>query len=308
MRRYAHPMRIKKYHLIIAAKLLFIGTALWWVLRQLDLGEVDRLMRQSSPWALSAAVVSFFLAQSISGLRMRYYYEQCGLQLGRKFSVALYLVAALYNMLLPGGMGGDGYKVFLIGRLSHLSYGQSTRVTVSERASGLFILLLMALGLAFYTDALASIPYGNWLLLAAVLLLPVAYLLSVKILLKESPQTAAGALVYSFFIQGLNVVCILFLLHGLHVWEQGAVMTLRYVMLFLFAAIASVLPVTIGGVGLRELTFFYGAAFLGTDAETGVALALLFFLTNLMVAMTGGFFTHKLTAYYEENGGQIQEI
>jgi uncharacterized membrane protein YbhN (UPF0104 family) len=72
-----------------------------------------------------------------------------------------------------------------------------------------------------------------------------------------------------------------------------------YVLLFCIASVVSIMPITIGGVGLRELVFVYMAPLLGLDAEIGVALALLFFLTSLVVSMHGAVLQHRLM-YYEE--------
>lgn len=295
---------LQKRHVMLMARVVFIALALTWVFSRLDMGQVMKLIQHSNPWMLAAAICSFLLAQLVSGLRTRYYFAQAGLKLSRKFSIATHLVAALYNLILPGGMGGDGYKVFLIGKLSHLSYRHATRIAISERANGLFILLLLAIALAFYTGLAQQFSRGILLLSSGFMLLPLAYLVSIKLLLKETPTTAFGAMRYSLIVQLGGVICVLLLLQGLGIWQQGLQMSLHYVLLFLIAAIVNMVPLTIGGVGLRELTFFYGAVWLGTDAETGVTLALLFFLTTLTVAMTGSFFTHKLVAYYGEGNDQ----
>ncbi len=298
-------MQIKKHSLLRVIKLALLSLALWWVFTNIDASKVDALMKQSNPWMLLGAVISFWLAQAMSGLRMRYYFSQAGIALGRKFSVAIYLVASFYNFLLPGGIGGDAYKVYVISRMKLIPLPKGVRIALSERASGLFILCVILLLLVFYTKSYLLIPYGYWLSLLAVCLLPIGYFVSAKLLLHERPKTALGAMVYSLCVQGLNIVCVLFLLDGLSVWQLGIEQVLAYILLFLLASVASVLPLTIGGVGLRELVFLYGASFLDTDAETGVALALMFFLVSIVVSMHGAVLQHRLAMYEEQAEEEI---
>lgn len=60
-----------------------------------------------------------------------------------------------------------------------------------------------------------------------------------------------------------------------------------YLFLFLVSSIAAVIPVTIGGVGARELVYLYGHQYLAIDEKTGVAFTLLFFLITATSSLTG---------------------
>lgn len=55
----------------------------------------------------------------------------------------------------------------------------------------------------------------------------------------------------------------------------------------------SVLPLTIGGVGARELTFIYGAQWMNVMPETGVAFSLLFFLVSVLISLPGMFISEN---------------
>lgn len=290
-------MPVKKHVIIKLIKIALLAAALWWVFKQINADEVDALMRQASPWMLLGAVLSYWLAQAISGLRMRYYFNHIAVVLSRKFSVAIYLVASFYNFLLPGGIGGDAYKVFVISRMKKMPLGEGARIAVSERASGLFALLVFALVIIGWQGVYHLLPFADIMFLSAIILLPIGYFLSVKYILKETFNTAIGAMFYSFLIQALNIICVVFLLDGLGVLTMGTEMVALYLLLFLVAAVASILPLTIGGVGLRELVFLYGAQWLGTDAEIGVALALMFFLVTIVVSMHGAVLQYKLSSY-----------
>ena len=61
----------------------------------------------------------------------------------------------------------------------------------------------------------------------------------------------------------------------------------EYLFLFFFSAIATALPITIGGVGAREMVFLLGAKFLHLNNELSIALSLMFFLLSAIVSLGG---------------------
>ena len=60
-----------------------------------------------------------------------------------------------------------------------------------------------------------------------------------------------------------------------------------YLLVFLISSIVAVIPLTIGGIGSRELTFLYGAQWLALDYKTAIAMSLLFFFITASVSITG---------------------
>ena len=110
-----------------------------------------------------------------------------------------------------------------------------------------------------------------------------AYAVLARILLKETLRAQFGAAKYSVLVQGAVVVTALLLLESLG--QSGR--TVDYLVLFMISGIVSVLPVSIGGIGLRELTFFYGAGPLLLDPELGVTLSVLYFIINTLASLLG---------------------
>ena len=61
----------------------------------------------------------------------------------------------------------------------------------------------------------------------------------------------------------------------------------------MISSIVAVVPLTLGGIGSREVTFFYGAKFLGLDQNISVGVSVLFFLITAMVSLVGVYFHFK---------------
>jgi len=69
--------------------------------------------------------------------------------------------------------------------------------------------------------------------------------------------------------------------------------TVAYLFVFLISSIVSVLPLTIGGIGSREITFLYGAKWLNLNANTSVSISLVFFLITALVSLFGIYYHFK---------------
>lgn len=298
MLRVIHKI-IKKRHFILAFKLIFIFASFALILWKADVSKIFGYIKNINPLYLVAAYLIMTLAQITSAYRMRFYFAGDGLLLNSKFSIGLYFTAMLFNTVLPGGIGGDGYKIYTIGKLGQFSHLRAFKLALSERASGLFALLLLTSIFYIFTNFPEIIPHQNLIISALTILLIPSYFISTALLLKEKPLTAIMSQLYSFPVQLLNVAIAFTLLIPLGINNYGIDITMGYMVLFMLSSVASIAPISIGGAGLRELTFFYGAKLTGLDAELGVTLAILFFIINILCSLNGLLFWHRLEKLYK---------
>ncbi len=92
-----------------------------------------------------------------------------------------------------------------------------------------------------------------------------------------------------FLVQVVQLLSALMLIFAM---EQNLPI-IEFLVLFLISSVVSVLPITIGGVGVRELTFLYGLKFIHLDAHSGVAFSFLFFIVNALASALGVLFMHS---------------
>jgi len=97
-------------------------------------------------------------------------------------------------------------------------------------------------------------------------------------------------------VQVLQVLSAYFLFRAL----GGKGMEAGYLLVFLISSIVSMLPVSIGGAGLRELTFLYGSELMHLDTNISVSLSLLFYLISAFVSLFGIFYSLKSKEYWVE--------
>ncbi|MDB2414719.1 flippase-like domain-containing protein [Rickettsiales bacterium] len=288
-------MVLKKNHIIFSAKLIVIACAFYIIYKNADLDRISQYLKNIDSLSLIFAFISLLTAQLVSSYRTRFYFASKGLYFNHKFSIGFYFTGMLLNNVLPGGIGGDGYKIYLVKKIANFPKLTAFRLILSDRASGLLFLIFFAIAIFPFSSSYSFINYAPILMAICLIILFSGYFISTKILLKESYQTALKAAPYSFIIQLLNIICVVFILYGLE-----ASLYADYIILFMISSIFAIIPISIGGVGLRELTFLYGADFLGLDPELGVTIAMLFFIITLICSLNGFLFWHKLEKIYGE--------
>lgn len=287
----------RKQHLYL--RILKIGIAaliLWWVFMHVDASEVDRLMQDSKPLMLFAAVLSFVASQMIAGLRTRFCIRKATL-LKRKFVFSLQLVASFYDFLLPRGISGSDYKIHVISTMKLISSKEVYIKLLSEKWSHYFWLLMAALSLSCYLGLSNHVAYAqtmnNLLIVFLFLLLIFGFWLSYK----NSFITLIGASVYSVCIHVFMILSFLCLCEGMGIELLNTQLIGSYIAVFMISSLLSATPLTIGRVAISELVFLYGAVWLGLDKEIAVALSLQFLLVALVVSMLGAAMQHKLSTY-----------
>lgn len=286
---------MSKKTILSIAKYAVAGGLLYYVLQQIDLVAFGGYIKKFSVWMVLAALLAFNIGQIICAERMRYYYAALGQPMSRRFALISYYVGIFYNLVLPGGVGGDAYRVYLFKKVANLPVGQSIRIQLANRLNGLLVMGLIILAtLGFIDFGINRAAYFAGLALTGAVGVA-AYLLLMKMFIKEEAQFAWGALNYSIAAQLCGLVTFAIIWYGLSHGEHFA----AYAVLFMTALIASMIPVTIAGLGLREFVFLHGAEWLNhyfdmhLSPELGVAFSLSFFAITAMTSFIGLIFIGK---------------
>jgi len=274
---------MKKYFKLVL-KIFISGAALLWVFSKIDLEETKKLMFSVEWGWLGLAILFFNASKVVSAFRLNNFFRDLGFHLSEKTNLRLNYIGMFYNLFLPGGVGGDGYKIYLLRKRYNQSAKRLLKAVLLDRISGLVALVFLALLLALLLPLFSELLYYYLVAAAALAILPLYYLV-VSGLFKEFTENIGLTSLQSLAVQGLQVVCAFFLLRSLSVNALFA----EYQFLFLVSSVVAVFPFTIGGVGARELTFLLGYQLLGIDKNTAVAFSLLFFLITAVSSMAGIF-------------------
>ncbi|MET0154986.1 MAG: lysylphosphatidylglycerol synthase transmembrane domain-containing protein [Rickettsiales bacterium] len=269
---------------------VFIAALLAYVFLRIDREELRHTLSALSVGSMAAATCLIATSQIVSALRMRLYVEASGPRMGFREAVGLYFASMFLNVFMPGGIGGDGYKcVELSARYDFPPY-RSLAIALSERASGLLALLFLALASFAFSRAPEAIGVGPGLTACALVIagaaVASAYRLGTGALLREKISLSLRAFPYSLAVQLLQFSAMLLLLAGLP--DANLDRWADYGLIFFLSSLLAMVPVSVGGLGVREATFFQAAEYLdGISPAAGAVAASAFFLCHLPPALCG---------------------
>lgn len=283
-------MKVKSY-LKFGIKLALTSAALYFVFTRIDFREFIHSLSTANLWFFTLAFLFYHISKIISAFRIRYFYNAAGVDLNVWYSIKLYYVGMLYNLSLPGAIGGDGYKIYL---LRQTFPGSDTKkligATILDRISGLVVLCLLGLLFLLLSPFDPGFPYYEESVAAIILALFPAYYFATWKFFSVFRSKFFITSLFSVGVQSVQALSAVFILLALRVDQ----LFVNYLALFFASSIASVAPITIGGAGARELVFFYGYHYLYIDRPVAIAFSLLFFIITVLASLFGLFFSFKI--------------
>ena len=275
-----------KNQLKTVLKLLLTGLAFYLVFRKIDTVQLWQITKTIQWFWLIPAVLLFVLSKVFTALRLNLYFRNIGLEISEKLNFRLYLVGMFYNLFLPGGIGGDGYKIYLLNKQYKTSVKSLVQSALLDRLGGLVSIVFLLFGFFLMVDVkvdfLENELWNGFMVSGLILTIPAFWLVQ-KFFFKDFLLSFWPANAWSMAGQLAQLICAWFILQSLGVTEN----ILAYQLVFLLSSIVAVLPLTIGGVGARELVFVYAHTYAGIDEAAAVAFSLIFFLISAAVSLVG---------------------
>jgi uncharacterized protein (TIRG00374 family) len=276
-----------------------------WAVKDIEWGKFLELLAAANwPWWL-AALAATLVGQVVAGIRWAALARPLGFDFPRRFFVRRFFEGMFFSLCLPSSIGGDVVKAVRIGASTPLRLLAACSV-LADRLTGLAALgvlvgtAVVARRHALSTAATLAVFVG--LLLAVLLTFGIGLALLDRVhamLPEESPaRSFVGRLLpyrrrpslvllavgWSFIVQLGGVLAVALVARALGV-EQPPLVWMSVVPL---VALAMVLPISIGGFGVRENALEYLLRGYGVPSETGIAIALLWGLCTVLAGLVGG--------------------
>jgi len=264
-------------------KVVITAACLWYVSRKINFKEAGTALQNANWFFLLLALIAFVISKLFSAIRLNIYFKNIGVHLTAAQNMKLYWLGMFYNLFLPGSISGDAYKVIVLTKKYGVSYKKTTSAVLLDRISGL-------LGLGLILAAYSLVVLKNDLLIAGVIagaILAVAALFFVtRYWLKDFITSFWSTLCWGIAVQAMQVICAYLIMLALHL----PIGQTEYIFLFLVSSIVAVLPLTIGGLGAREIVFLEGSAYFGLVQAHSVVISILFYLITLFTSAWGMFY------------------
>jgi uncharacterized membrane protein YbhN (UPF0104 family) len=278
-------------YLKTALKIALSALSLWLVFRKIEPERVWEVLSRVHVGWLVVATVLFISSKIASAERLQVLFAQADLRLRRFPNLKLYWLGMYYNLFLPGGIGGDGYKVFLLNRLTGTSVKVLVGATVVDRLIGLLPLVYAVVVFVILVPEVAlwlEFPFG-WLWLVCIPIIHFGAKMLMKRFVPQFYPAFERSVDLSGLVQGFQMLQILALLRAVE--AQGKPET--YELIFLISSVVATIPFTVGGAGARELTFLMGAQILNVPTDAAVSVSLLFYLITALVSLAGLVYSFK---------------
>jgi len=252
-----------------------------------------------------AGLVTHVLVQVVAGVRWAALARPLGFELPRRVFVWRFFEGMFFNLCLPSSIGGDVIKAYRIGDSTprRLLAGCSV---LADRLTGLSALGVLAgaalaarrfqLGLPLtlaVAGALLAATLGLFLLAVSCLdkivaIVPAPHavrsVLAQLLPYQQSPSVIAKAVAWSFVVQMGGAAAVGLAARAIGV-DQPLSLWFSVVPL---VALAMVLPISIGGFGVRENALTFLLAEQGVPEERALAVALIWGVSTIVVGLMGG--------------------
>jgi uncharacterized membrane protein YbhN (UPF0104 family) len=270
----------------LVLKIAVTTACLWYVSTKIDFAKAGAALKDADWFYLFLALIVFAFSKLVSAWRLNIYFRNITIHLPAWTNIKLYWLGMFYNLFLPGSIGGDAYKVIVLSRKYHIAYRKTTMAVILDRFSGLLGLGLVLAVYSFFV--LDNTFYITVLTAGAVLAILVLYLV-IRRYLKDFLPSFFSTLLLGLVVQVSQVICAYLIMAALDIPAHVT----EYIFIFLVSSVVSVLPLTIGGLGIREVVFLEGSAYFGLMQENSVIISILFYLVTLFTSAWGAIYIYR---------------
>ncbi len=307
----------KKISLILRI-VVSIGLITYLVLTQFkDLrGAIDTL-KSASIYLLLLSLSTHVFGIWITAVRWNTLLRTQGIRLSMGYITSSVLIGFFFNNFLPTSIGGDVFRTYDISRKAKIPMGTSASIIIVERFTGIvsaatYAIIALVLGFTAIGGQSIIIPiiifFVLSLIIGAMILNPrlfgakkigrfmdkYSFLKKIKNKLKNVIDTFQSfrkfkwaltkAFIYSFLLQFAVILNYYLASKALGI-ELGLT---AFIFIVPIVALIAMLPISIGGIGLRENSLVFIMTALGAARSPSALTSLILFAMLILIGIIGG--------------------
>jgi glycosyltransferase 2 family protein len=288
-------------HFINGFKLLFTLLLLLLVFRSVDLSKISSDLRSFNARSLILLLAVCWVGQFFCSERWRLFAASLQMRGSYRSFVQMYFVGMFFNIGLPSLVGGDVVKAYILSRKNGKPLHLGLATVLQDRAAGLISLFVYGtLAILLHPISWAGFPLWIvyscfWVALAGFVWLVVrGEKIYSRLLVPESRTLLQKLLsIIAEFHQALGIsqirkkdilriVLYSFINSGLILWAFQQVThsaghgvgIIPFSALFPIVTVATMLPITLGGLGVREWFYVEALSMVGIPRGSGLVISL----------------------------------
>jgi glycosyltransferase 2 family protein len=278
-----------------------------FALRNVDLAAVGTQLAEANFYSVAAALGLITAISVIHAERWRVVLRrlQCDLPLG--LSVKFVLIGYFFNQTLPSTVGGDAYRVWGAYRVG-IDVHKATSSVIIDRATALVSLMLMiVLGLPWLLELITS-PTGRWIvvILIASGFLALTLVLGLGRVPRVFDRWRVGRMLLALVMHAravfldaralalataLTMAGYIIASYAVHLLARAISVDLGFghsLLLVPLVTLITVLPISIGGWGVRENAMVVALGLIGIPVSAALSLSILYGLVVMASGVPGG--------------------
>ncbi len=303
-------------------KIIFSVALLAFLLHMAGIENTFVRLRQANPLYLPVCAGFYFAAQAVSAYRWQFLSAALDFHLRFWEMYEYYLIGMFFNMFLPGAIGGDAVRMYYLARRCGRRKREALLTLLAERGVGLVALLLLTSVVCLTPSILAinlAVPLHvpglpvmavdvRLLLLGLSLFMLLGYgvlhwLPLERLAQRFSPLALVEQggvywrhplLLLRSVVMSLGVHALMVGIHWLITLALGVHVPVLYlIVVYGVVSLASVLPISANGFGVREGIYWLFLTRIGLSGETALAFALYWDAISILTSLPGGLFLLK---------------
>jgi glycosyltransferase 2 family protein len=278
--------------------------ALYLVYVSIDINSLFDILGKINLRIYFIAALLFTIMPILSAFRWKIILGNYNISTKYSESLRLIMITLFYNIYLPGGIVGEGVRIIKMKGCPNYNITNVSASVFMDRIIGMFSLLLLGFGslLVFQYDLIYNYRVELLLIIGTgIFIFAVLNLFFMNFLRRFIPGTAL------VFLSALTIVLkdyrLLFTSVVISLLSHTAIITSYYfvakslslqvqysslLQLIPVVDVLSTLPISLGGVGVREYFTIQLFSLVGTDQESALALSVTLFTILLAFGLLGG--------------------
>ena len=283
---------------------------IWWLLSKADFaGKWDNLAALD-PWMLALGLLLMLVQLAVGAIRWGVVLRSLGSTLGARWIGLYTYIGAFFAVVLPGGVGGDAMRIWYAHRVGERLARAVNSVMLDRASSVLTMAILVAMAQGPILNHVQTLP-GTWFawIFPGLSVLGVLGIVVLSVLdkLPEGLRRWRAVRALAYLAEDTRKVAyrprfaLLWLLSALLgnvnlslvVWALARGLNMPVSVMDCMALVPPIflfamLPISIGGWGVREAAFVSAFNIIGADPSLSLLLSIVFGVLNIVAALPGG--------------------
>lgn len=253
---------------------------------KINFKEVLALLLNSNVYYIILALVLYLISVFIASWRNLILLKVIGAALPVGANFRLYMIGLFYNFFIPGGIGGDAYRIYYLRKKFVLPTKRLFLAMLFDRLSGFWAICLLAV-LLFLCIPVLTIA---WYLPPLIFLTStVIYFFLMRRFFYDYSKNFLQLHFRAILVQGLQMLTVVSILLSQNFHGKFP----PYLFSFLLSTLSAYVPISLSGIGTREYVMTHIAGFFGIDPALAVFLTVSFFLVSAFTALSGLLFFYR---------------